>query len=126
RWFTPVGRDFVLDDRVRASVRFEARNLVRDDPHLWQPNTYDIIFFRNVLMYFTPENAQAVIGRISRALRPGGYLFLGHAETLRGLSSDFHLRHTHDTFYYQQKDELQPAMPQLSAIVPSARLALAP
>ena len=80
------------------------RNLVRDDPQLWQPDTYDIVFFRNVLMYFTPESAQAVIARIGRALKPGGYLFLGHAETLRGLSSDFHLRHTHETFYYQRKD----------------------
>jgi chemotaxis protein methyltransferase CheR len=41
-------------------------------------------------------------------LKPGGYLFLGHAETLRGLSNDFHLRHTHQTFYYQRRpsDEL--------------------
>ena len=45
---------FVLDDTLRAAVRFEARNLVQDDPQLWQPETYDIVFFRNVLMYFTP------------------------------------------------------------------------
>jgi chemotaxis protein methyltransferase CheR len=98
RWFTPAGRDFVLDDTVRAAVRFEERNLTRDDPHLWQPDTYDIVFFRNVLMYFTPENQKAVIARIGRALRAGGFLFLGHAETLRGLSTDFYLRHTHETF----------------------------
>lgn len=109
RWFTPDGREFVLDEAVRAAVRFEARNLVQDDPQLWQPGTYDIVFFRNVLMYFTHEIAQSVIGRISRALKPGGYLFLGHAETLRGLSGDFHLQHTHDTFYYQRRDRLEPS-----------------
>jgi len=108
RWFRPDGREFVLDEAVRAAVRFDARNLVQDDPQLWQPDTYDIVFFRNVLMYFTHEIAQAVIERISRALKPGGYLFLGHAETLRGLSGDFHLQHTHDTFYYQRRDRLQP------------------
>jgi hypothetical protein len=43
--------------------------------------------------------------RIARSLVPGGYLFLGHAETLRGLSQDFHLVHTHGTFYHQRKRE---------------------
>jgi len=109
RWFSPDGREFVLDEAVRAAVQFDARNLVQDDPQLWQPGTYDIVFFRNVLMYFTHEIAQSVIGRISRALKPGGYLFLGHAETLRGLSGDFHLQHTHDTFYYQRRDRLEPS-----------------
>jgi chemotaxis protein methyltransferase CheR len=66
-------------------------------------------------MYFTPETARAVVARISRALVPGGYLFLGHAETLRGLSHDFHLRHTHGTFYYQRRDEhLEAEAPPVS------------
>jgi chemotaxis protein methyltransferase CheR len=54
-------------------------------------------------MYLTAENARAVIERITRSLVPAGYLFLGHAETLRGLSQDYHLEHTHDTFYYRNK-----------------------
>ena len=117
RWFRREGKDFVLDEAVQSAVRFEERNLVRDDAQLWHPDTYDIIFFRNVLMYFTPENAHAVIARIGRALRVGGYLFLGHAETLRGLSNDFHLRHTHETFYYQLKDPLErPRGPSLAAL----------
>ena len=55
-------------------------------------------------MYFTQHHAQSVVARIARSLAPGGYLFLGHAETLRGLSPDFDLRNTHETFYYQLKD----------------------
>ena len=105
RWFRPIGRDFVLDESIRASVRFEGRNLTDDDPRFWQHAMYDVVFCRNVVMYFAAEQAQALIGRISRTLCPGGYLFLGHAETLRGLSSDFHLRHTHGTFYYQRKEQ---------------------
>jgi chemotaxis protein methyltransferase CheR len=54
-------------------------------------------------MYFTPEQARTLVARIAQTLRPGGYLFLGHAETLRGLSDDFHLWHSHGTFYYQRK-----------------------
>jgi len=51
----------------------------------------------------TPDKAQALVARLTRSLVPGGHLFLGHAETLRGLSNDYHLRHTHGTFYYQRK-----------------------
>ena len=43
--------------------------------------------------------------RLSAALLPSGFLFLGHAETLRGLSQEFHLCHTHDTFYYRRRAE---------------------
>jgi len=109
RWFKLEGRDFVLDPSIRAAVTFEERNLVGDDSDEWRDGAYDIVFFRNVLMYLTPDAARTVVDRITRALVPGGYLFLGHAETLRGLSHDFHLRHTHETFYYQRKTALETA-----------------
>jgi chemotaxis protein methyltransferase CheR len=116
RWFSTEGREFRLDDPVQRAVRFDVCNLVDDRSELWRPQSHDVVFCRNVLMYFTPSSAQAVVGRLSRSLRPGGYLFLGHAETLRGLSTDFHLRHTHGTFYYQKKDsadagDARPALP---------------
>lgn len=104
RWFRRDGRDMVLADEIRNAVTFEERNLVEDNLSLWQPGVYDVVFCRNVLMYLTPQQAQAVVRRIARSLAPGGYLFLGHAETLRNLSEDFNLRHTHGTFYYQHKE----------------------
>jgi chemotaxis protein methyltransferase CheR len=104
QWFHPNDRELVLDQAIRAAVRFRTANLASDDPELWQPATYDVIFCRNVLMYFAPEQMRAVIARIARSLAPGGFLFLGHAETLRGVSDAFHLRHTHDTFYYELKE----------------------
>jgi chemotaxis protein methyltransferase CheR len=103
RWFRNVGREFELDEAIRAAVTFQQINLAQENAELWSPDTYDVIFCRNVLMYFTPESAQGLVARLTRSLAPGGTLFLGHAETLRGLSSDYHLRHTHDTFYYQRK-----------------------
>jgi len=104
RWFRPEERGMVLDEAVRTAVTFEARNLAVEDSELWQPASYDAVYCRNVMMYFSPEQARALVSRIARSLMPGGYLFLGHAETLRGLSDEFHLRHTHGTFYYQRKD----------------------
>jgi len=115
RWFRGQGRDLTVDRTIRDAVRFEERNLVEDDPVLWRPGSYDVVFCRNVLMYHTPEVAQAVVARISRALAPGGYLFLGHAENLRGLSQEFHLRHTHGTFYYQRRDPRDRVPPTVPA-----------
>ncbi|HWD58452.1 MAG TPA: protein-glutamate O-methyltransferase CheR [Stellaceae bacterium] len=129
RWFQACGRDLLLDPTIRCAVDFDERNLAVDDGELWRPCSLDIVFCRNVMMYFAPEQARALMVRITRALHPGGYLFLGHAETLRGLSDDFYLRHTHGTFYYQRKEETgQPALssaPRAAAVAASGAAATA-
>jgi chemotaxis protein methyltransferase CheR len=107
RWFCASGRDLLLDSTIKSAVCFDQRNLAVDDAELWQPGTLDFVFCRNVIMYFTPQQARALVARVAQALRPGGYLFLGHAETLRGLSEAFHLRHSHGTFYYQRREEAE-------------------
>lgn len=104
RYFRAEGKNHVLEESVRLMVRFEERNLVEPDPGFWHPGSFDVVFCRNVTMYFPSETAKQIMALIAQALRPGGFLFLGHAETLRGTSSAFHLRHTHDTFYYQRKE----------------------
>jgi len=111
RWFVRDGNDHVLDESIRRAVTFEARNLAQAAPEFWREARFDIIFCRNILMYFSPAQAQAAIARMTYALAPGGYLFLGHAETMRGLSGDFHLCHTHDAFYYRRKDRIGLAEP---------------
>jgi len=50
----------------------------------------DVIFCRNVMIYFDRETQAKVLARLSRYLKPGGYLFLGHAETMQGISDAFH------------------------------------
>jgi chemotaxis protein methyltransferase CheR len=101
RWFLPDGRDVVVVPEVRAAVTFDHANLL-DHDELSRAARWDIVFCRNVMMYFTEDRADAMISRFARAIAPGGYLFLGHAETLRGRTDEFALCHTHGTFYYQR------------------------
>lgn len=130
RWFTSEGRDWLLARSIRDGVTFEEKNISFDDPSVWPAGFYDVVLCRNVLMYFVPSAARKIVARIAASLAPGGYLFVGHAETLRGLSHDFHLRHTHRTFYYQRKDVLEeppfaptPSLaPTRSASAPPASL----
>lgn len=107
RWFSPAGRDCDVSPLVRASVRFRQGNLARLE---YAEGDLDIVFCRNVLMYFAPEVMREVISRLTFALAPGGYLFLGHSETLRGLSHDYHLCHTHNTFYYRKKSQREAVL----------------
>ncbi|HEV8690504.1 MAG TPA: CheR family methyltransferase, partial [Ideonella sp.] len=116
RWFRPIagaGGDFLLDRALREAVRFEWHNLADEDRQLWQDGAWDIVFCRNMMMYFTPERMHALVQRIERSLAPGGYLFLGHAETLRGLPSALRLCHSHGCFYYQR--EPVPAAPPMGS-----------
>jgi len=127
RWFHAEGNEHVLDASARAAVRFEQKNLADDETWRGTAASYDVIFCRNVLMYFAPEAARAVVARLERALVPGGYLFLGHAETLRGLSHEFHLRHTDGTFYYQRfSDDAPEGLATPTHATPAPATATAP
>lgn len=111
RYFHAENKSFVLDESIRSMVSFEERNIAGEEQALGDSDRHDVIFCRNVIMYFVPDAVQRVVARLTRALAPAGYLFLSHAETLRGLSQDFHLRHTRDAFYYQKRGESE-ALPE--------------
>lgn len=104
RCFRKDGADFLLDESFRRMVSFEERNLAAEGGSDRVIEQFDIIFCRNVMMYLVPDAVRVVVARLTQALAPAGFLFLSHAETLRGLSRDFHLRHTHETFYYQKRE----------------------
>ena len=61
----------------------------------------DVIFCRNVMIYFDRETQAKVLARLSRYLKPGGYLFLGHSETMQGISDAFH--YVAPTIYRKQE-----------------------
>lgn len=72
---------FLLRDRYRRSVRFFHANLASPVTGMgW--GSYDIILCRNLLIYFAADGFDRMISRFAQLLRPGGYLFLGHSESL--------------------------------------------
>jgi chemotaxis protein methyltransferase CheR len=100
KYFRSERRQFVLDESVRAMVQFEERSIAREDYQFWQPNRFDIIFCRNVIMYLSARVVGEVIARFAGALAPDGFLFLSHAEPLRGISQAFHVEYAQGAFYY--------------------------
>jgi chemotaxis protein methyltransferase WspC len=81
RHFQPdaQAQSFTLDPSVRAIVRFTLGNLL--DPHLLDgAPPYDIVFCRNVLIYLDGASRSRALATLDRLLRPGGLLFVGHAE----------------------------------------------
>lgn len=73
--------------KLREHVRFRRINFMDADYGVHE--TYDIIFFRNVMIYFDRPTQEQVVNKLSRNLRPGGYLFVGHSESLAGLDIPF-------------------------------------
>lgn len=73
-----------ITQELRSKVRFQWINLKNDTFNI--DNTMDIIFCRNVIIYFSRATQEHVIGNLCKQLRTGGYLFMGHSETLSGFS----------------------------------------
>jgi len=73
--------------QLRALITFRRINFMDDD--LGVGEAMDVIFCRNVVIYFDKETQQRLMLKFHRQLRPGGYLFLGHSETLNGLDVPF-------------------------------------
>lgn len=68
---------------LRRKVKFKRLNLM--DPRFELEAAVDVIFCRNVMIYFDPPTQEELVGKFCMSLRPGGYLFIGHSETLHGL-----------------------------------------
>jgi chemotaxis protein methyltransferase CheR len=81
---------------IRSIVRFQHLNL--NDPHDAIDGIFDLIFCRNVLIYFDAESRARVVHRLIQHMALPGYLFVGHAESLNGVSE--HLRHVIPTVYH--------------------------
>ncbi len=86
KYFSKVGDFWQIAPEIRAMVRYQKLNLLSDFSHL---GVFDLIFCRNVLIYFDQETKMSLLRRLGRSIADDGYLVLGAAETVVGLSDSF-------------------------------------
>lgn len=92
------GRDFFIKDEIAQLVQFEELNLVED--WAWLPKA-DVVLLRNVLIHFAAETRKSVLAKLSRLLKPDGYLLLGARETTIDVDASYNLVAAEKAFFFQ-------------------------
>ncbi len=117
RHFSRVGERWRLSEQLRARIDFRQLNLMSDFSALGR---FDIIFCRNVLMYFDVSVKLDVLSRLANASNDDGYLLLGAAETLVGLNQDWRLASDHAPFHVRaDRSALAAAVGEAPAAIPA-------
>ncbi|MBZ0255664.1 protein-glutamate O-methyltransferase CheR, partial [bacterium] len=100
RYFTKTDAGWLIDESLRNRVQFYSHNLMK---LLGAYGDFDVIFYRNVMIYFSEQHKTQSIRNVRNCLRPQGYLLIGSMETLP--SGDWTLetkRHAKGVYYHQQ------------------------
>lgn len=98
RYFSRKGSEWQANDEIRRLVRFQKFDLRND---MRQLGSFDVIFCRNVLIYFDVETKRHILRRIRSAMNPGAYLALGAAETILNIDDVLQKRSFDSVIYYQ-------------------------
>ena len=98
RYFDKIGDRYAVKKAVKDLVRFDFHNLKTE----FLPQRNDVIFCRNVMIYFDEPEQKRLVEKFYRCLNPEGYLFLGHAESLFGISEKFRMVHRDNGTAYQR------------------------
>ncbi len=101
RWFVPDGSSYVVKKDVRDLVETRLHNLVVD-PFPFDVDEVDLLVCRNVTIYFSRDTTRSLVNSFHRVMAPGGYLLLGHAETLWQVTDAFSLVSMNDAFAYHK------------------------
>jgi len=105
KYFFPVASGWQIRDDIRAMASFRRFNLMADFAVLGK---FDVIFCRNVAIYFSDRDRLALFRRIERALDPDGYLVVGAQESLAEAAPQFEAKHHGRSVFYQLKTAGQP------------------
>jgi len=108
RHFQREGERWRINEHLRSRVRFEPFNLLSSFNELGR---FDVIFCRNVLIYFDIANKRSVLTRMADVLAPDGYLVLGSAETVVGLTDAFMPHPEYRSFSVHRPEHLRAAQP---------------
>ena len=104
KYFHPTAGGWRVKDSLRAMATFKTLNLMHPFGLI---GTFDIVFCRNVAIYFSLADKKKLFTRMARVLRPPGYLILGGSETLTGLAPQFVSQHYLRGMYYQLQGDSQ-------------------
>lgn len=104
RHFHLEGEQYRISNEIRRMVTFGHLNLL-DGERIRVLKQQDVIMCRNVIIYFDRESRRRVIRSFYERLRPGGFLLLGHSESLMNISTDFILRHLQNDMVYQKPED---------------------
>ena len=104
RYFDKVGDRYAVKKAVKELVHFDFHNLKTE----FLPQRNDVIFCRNVMIYFDEAEQKRLIDKFYRCLNPEGYLLIGHAESLFGLTDKFRMIHQNNGTVYQRIEGGQP------------------
>lgn len=102
KYFTQNGDDFIIRDFIKVMVKFSIMNLL-DEARAKRIRNTDVIFCRNILIYFDDEVKKKVIEMFYESLKPGGYLFIGHSESLHNITRAFKLVLSPNTIVYKKE-----------------------
>jgi chemotaxis protein methyltransferase CheR len=102
KYFNKSGGNYEISSEVKKYVRFFYMNLV-DEKQMKSMSNVDVIFCRNVLIYFDDKSRKAAVGLLYDALRKGGYIFLGHSESMSRISSAFKLAKFENGIIYMKE-----------------------
>jgi len=109
KYFDPEGDGYKIKDKVKELVSFNYLNLL-DPIKVKLIGLMDVILCRNVLIYFHPESKKKLVYNFFQRLNDGGYLLLGHAESLINISTQFTLKHLKTDMVYQKPKKFTPTM----------------
>ena len=112
KYFTQVGDCWQLSPEIKAMVQFRPFNLLNDFGPL---GMFDLVFCRNVLIYFDQESKVGVLDRLARQIEHDGYLLLGAAETVVGLTDRFKPHPDRRGLYMPNAKPVSAAAPRLAA-----------
>ena len=98
RYFDKLADKYSVKPALKSLIQFDFHNLKTD----FLPRRNDIIFCRNVMIYFDEPEQKRLIEKFYHCMNPGGYLFVGHAESLFGLSTKFRMIHMNNATAYQR------------------------
>jgi len=102
RWFEPVKGGHRPVPKIRDIVDLSYHNLIKEPYPLLLLSNWDVIFCRNVTIYFRLESTRRVVNNFFDSLNPGGYLFIGHSETLTSISDRFEPVEVGGVFLYRK------------------------